>query len=155
MVAKYNGTYKKTKKSFNWVAFVVWIISLIISLIPMYFELIKYINAYDELDIQFLKNCCINGDLMWAISTLLLFSLTDFVDFYCKQKKKSTNIENKYLILLLLGIVVFVIGEGTFLLLSILEIKETAMWPLYFCLPIIILSLVIATPLKIRFIKED
>lgn len=149
----YNGNYEKyevpKKGSFNWNALIYWLISLLISLLPMYIELIKFVNEHGQLKVQFLTNYIVNGDILWVFSTLLLFVLADS---HLKTRKKEKKwVKNLFLI----GCLVFVFIEATWLAFYFMDIVETVKWPLWIGSIMIALSLIIATPLKIEFIKED
>lgn len=152
MAGKYKGSYQKKlapkKDSFDWSALIYWLLSLLISLIPMYIELIKYLNQHEKIDIDFLKYYFVKGDILWVFSTLLLFVLMDLS--LKKRKKEKKWVKNTCLV----GRGVFLITEITWILFNTLNISDEVVWPLYIGVPLVILSLIISTPLKIEFIKE-
>lgn len=150
---RYTGSYEKVvdekESGFDWNALLYWLGSLIVSLIPLYLELIKYLNIHDEININFWSYYFIKGDILWVFATLLLFVL---VDSNAKKRKKEKKwVKNTFN----LGIVVFVFTEATFIIFNALNILDTKIWPLYIGVSLVIISLVISTPLKIEFIKED
>lgn len=150
---RYTGSYEKVpdekKQGFDWSALLYWLGSLIVSLIPFYLEVIKYLNIHDEINSNFWSYCFTKGDILWVFATLLLFVL---VDSNAKKRKKEKKWVNN---IFNLGVVVFVFTEATFIIFNILSIADTKIWPLYFGIPLVITTLVISTPLKIEFIKED
>ena len=81
MSNRYNGSYEietnDKNHGFDWSTLVFWIGSLLLSLIPMYIELIKYYNVNQEIDVEFWTHYFTKGDILWVFSTLLLFVLVD------------------------------------------------------------------------------
>ena len=151
MSNRYNGSYEMETNDknhgFDWSTLVFWIGSLLLSLVPMYIELIKYYNVNQEIDVEFWTHYFTKGDILWVFSTLLLFVLVDSKSKRRKEEKKWVKIVFN------VGIVLFAISEATFILFN--TIVEPAIWPLYIGIPIVITTLAISTPLKIEFIKED
>lgn len=148
---KYNGTYKKTTNTdnFDWGALISWLTSLVISFIPLYIELIKYLDQKGFVDFNFFTKAFIEGDVLWIFSTVLLFVLVDAII------KKRYNGKIWIKIFLIIGVLIFVIAEATWIAFLFIDIPDDAIWPLFFLIPISIFSIVISTPLKIEFIKED
>ena len=150
----YRGSYKKEVSANEWTfdlsALIQWLITLLISFIPLYIELIKYLNTTGEIDRSFWISYFVKGDILWVFSTFLLFVL---MDFSIKKRKK----EKKWIkILFFAGVLVFIFTEATWIAFNILDIDEEAsVWSLYIGIPLIFLSLSISTPLKIEFIKEN
>lgn len=153
MKNNYKGTYERQEinntGSFNWKALIYWVVSLIVSLIPLYIELIRYLSIHQKIDLIFWNTCFVKGDILWVFSTLLLFVLVDSA--IKKRKNEKKWVEN----LSLVGILVFIITEATWIGFYLSDVAQDAVWPLYIGLPLIIVSMIISTPLKIEFIKED
>ncbi len=148
----YRGTYRKefskNKSTFDWSALIYWLMSLLISLIPLYIEFIKYLNVHGKIDINFWASYFISGDILWVFSTLLLLVLVD--SSIKKRKDEKKWVKN----LFFGGVVVFIFTEVTWIVFNFLDISE-ATWSLYIGIPLITMSIVVSTPLKIEFIKED
>lgn len=149
----YRGSYKKeisdNKGVFDWNALIYWLVSLIISLIPLYIEFIKYLNTNGKVDINFWTSYFVNGDILWVFSTFLLFALVD--SFNKKRKKEKIWVKN----LFVFGVLVFLATEVTWIVFNFLNIDAGAVWTLYIGIPLIMTTVVVSTPLKIEFIKED
>ena len=77
---------------FDWGTLVFWLGSLLLSLVPMYIELIKYYNLNQKIDVNFWTNYFTKGDILWVFSTLLLFVLVDSKSKRRKEEKKWVKI---------------------------------------------------------------
>lgn len=149
----YKGTYeRKTDEkngSFDWSALIYWLVSLLVSLIPLYIEFIKYFNSQGKIDSKFWTNYFVNGDILWVFSTVLLFALVD--SLIKKRRKEKKWVKN----LSVFGIFFFLLVEVTWIAFYCMTISVDNVWPLYVGVPLIVISMIISTPLKIEFIKED
>lgn len=149
----YNGKVHRTEKSnkisLNLNALIYWLCSLVISLLPLYISIIKYYNTAHTIDTAFWHNVFVSGDILWVFATVLLFSLVDSVSKKRRKEKEWTKF------LVLIGVVVFLLAEATWILFNNMEIAKDAIWPIYCGIILIVLIMLIATPLKIEFISED
>ena len=153
MGKKYKGTYEKQiekkNSSHDWSALIYWLGSLAISLIPLYIDIIIYFNSQKKIDSKFWTDCFVNGDILWVFSTVLLFAL--FESLTKKRRKAKDWIKN----LSIFGVVFFLIVEVTWIVFYFLPISIDEVWPLYVGVPLIVISMIISTPLKIEFIKIE
>lgn len=142
-----------SEPSFDWSALIIWIVSLIISMIPIYIAMLKYLTANNQLDFNFLKQCFMEDDIIWVFATVLLFALANSISKHLNKKKKTPNWIK---CVMPLGIVVFAIMETTWVVFKyVLNVPVTASWPVWLGIIFIVISLIISTPLQIDFIKED
>lgn len=134
---------------FNWTALGLWLLSLVISLLPFYISLFKYLSINNKIDLAFWNTEFIKSDVLWVFSTILLFALAD--SFSVKNDHDRTSIKA----FRILGFIIFMFSETTWILLSNFDISSNVYWPLILSLIFIVLILVFATPLKISFIKKE
>lgn len=148
----YNGEINRTqssnKISFNWKALIYWLCSLVVSLIPLYISIVRYYGEYQTIDTAFWKNAFVNEDILWVFATVLLFALADSVS------KKRTKEKQWTQIFIPIGFVVFLLTEVTWILFNNIIIKD-GLWPIYLGIILIVLTMILATPLKLEFINED
>lgn len=133
---------------FNGKALGLWIVSLVVSLVPFYISVFKYLSKYNTLDMNFWKTVFVKSDVLWVFSTVLLFALAD--SFLKKRHKNKVWLT----VFRIIGFAVFLFSESTWILLNSLSIDASAYWPLNFSVFFIVLILILVTPLKVEFIKE-
>lgn len=141
----------KGKEAFNWVAFFLWLVSLIISLIPVYISALKYLGSGKTLDINYWFQCVTKEDVLWVFATLLLFAL--FNSFISSMSTKRSFKKKPLHLLYIVSILVFVLIEATWICLKYF-VETVAAWPIYLGVFLAICSLIISTPLEINFIRN-
>lgn len=151
MKNKYTGKVKETNyninKKFNISALVLWICTLLISLLPVGIEILIYLYNNNNIDNAFWLNCFVNGDLLWTFSTLVLFSV---MNYFTRRKLSKFNS------LAIAGITIFIIIEAIWLVFRYcLTLKDNVTWPITLGAVCVILSLIVATPLQIDFIRSE
>lgn len=138
------------KPKFDWVAFLIWILSLLFSLVPIYISLIQHLIEFNgEIKGEFWFACFKEYDILWVFATVLLFCCTNQITNALKHPQKKSIIA-----LTVVGVALFGIIEATWIGFKYF-LKTYQAWPLYFGAVLIVLSLVIATPLQINFIKNE
>ena len=116
MKPQYNGQVQQEevdtegKKTFNWFAFFLWMISLIISLIPVYISALKYLGTEETLDIDYWFQCITKDDVLWVFATLLLFAL--FNSFISSMSTGRTLKKKTLYLLYMIAILIFVLIEA-------------------------------------------
>lgn len=137
------------KKEFDWSALLIWLCSLILSLLPIYFSILQYLNDKKTIDSAYWFKCITQDDVLWVIGTVLLFSLVNcFVS-----RKKGNRTKGWLKVFQILGIIVFVFLEGTWIFFKY-RVTEYAFWPIILGSVWMVLALAISTPLQIDFIKN-
>ncbi len=151
----YSGTgltREKVKKAngLDGVSLVWWFCSHFISLLPLYISIIKWSGEGKTLNVDFWKKCFLREDILWVFSTILLFSLTDAI---LKNHRENRSL-CRYLIPI--GLLVFLLIETTWIVFDyILPSSIGGLWPLYLGIFLSILSILVSTPLKISYMKEE
>lgn len=151
MKSTYTGKVKETKRNinneFNKSALVLWICTLFISLIPVGIEMLTYLSVNDKIDNVFWLKCFVEGDLLWTFSTLVLFSV---MNYFTRRKLSKFNL------LAIIGITIFIIIEAIwFVFRYSVTLKDGVTWPIIVGAICVIVSLIIATPLQIDFIRSE
>lgn len=140
---------EKGKNKFDWVALLVWLGSLVLSLLPIYLSVLHYLNVNKTIDLQYCFKCITQDDILWVFGTVLLFSLVN-----CFVSRKKGNDKKEWVgIVLVLGVIVFCFLEGTWIFFKY-SVTEYATWPIVLGSILMILTLIISTPLQIDFIKD-
>lgn len=140
------------KKAFNWFAFFLWMISLIISLIPVYISALKYLGTGKALDIDYWFQCITKDDVLWVFATLLLFSL--FNSFTSSMSTRRVFKKKVLYFLYMVAVFIFVLIEATWICLKYF-VETVTIWPVYLGVFLVICSLIISTPLEINFIRNE
>lgn len=154
---EYNGKVveeskaKAAKGKFNWLALLLWLISLAISLIPIYIPLVQHlIDTNGVVTNDFWFACFKEYDILWVFATVLLFSCVNQVTIerkYAKPKKRVIS-------LTVLGLFFFAVLEATWIVFKYwLDAYQT--WPITVGTVLIVVSMIIATPLQIDFIVNE
>lgn len=154
---EYNGEVveeskaKAAKGKFNWLALLLWLVSLAISLIPIYIPLVQHlIETNGEVTNDFWFACFKEYDILWVFATVLLFSCVNQVTIerkYAKPKKRVIS-------LTVLGLFFFAVLEATWIVFKYwLDAYQT--WPITVGTVLIVVSMIIATPLQIDFIVNE
>lgn len=143
---------KEGNKAFNWLAFFLWMISLIISLIPVYISALKYLGSGKALDVDYWFQCITKDDVLWVFATLLLFAL--FNSFISSMTTKRRIKKNRLHFLYIIAVLIFVLIEATWIGLKYF-VETVAVWPINLGVVLIICSLIISTPLEINFIRNE
>lgn len=157
MKSQYSGQVLKKEvdveanKAFNWFAFFLWMISLIISLIPVYISALKWLGSNKALDIDYWFQCITKDDVLWVFATLLLFAL--FNSFTSSMSTKRSFKKRLLHFLYIIAVLIFVIIEATWICLKYF-IETVAVWPVYLGIFLMCCSLIISTPLEINFIRN-
>lgn len=135
---------------FNFIALICWIAALVLSLIPVYIELVPHlIKNNGVIAKEFWFACFKEYDVLWVFSTVLLFSLVNHLSKPKSQKKKGIIIA-----LSIIGAVFFAFLEATWLLYKYL-LGDFQMWPISLGTILIVVAMIVATPLQIDFIKTE
>lgn len=155
---KYTGEVIKKKKSvkkkslydiFDWAALTNWFLSLFFALIPFPFTIIARLANNEVVDFNVFQDIVLHGDFIWIFATLLLFAWFD--SFSKRKTKKSFWID----IIRGLGLLCFVFAEGLWVLYSFIgDIKSNGLFLTVLGVLVSACCLLIATPLKIDFIKR-
>ena len=154
---EYNGEVveeskaKASKGKFNWLALLLWIISLAVSLVPIYIPLVQHlIETNGEITDDFWFACFKEYDILWVFATVLLFSCINQVTIERKYKKSKNLVKS----LFALGIFLFLVLEATWIVFKYwLDVYQS--WPITFGSVLIVISMIIATPLQIDFIVNE
>ena len=70
-------TKKKSRKHFDWLKLIIWYIGVIISLVPIFIEALRYLASNTTLDKRFALKVCTKGDVLWILATLLILTLVE------------------------------------------------------------------------------
>jgi hypothetical protein len=137
---------------FDWLAFGIWIFSLVVSLLPIYLLLLSHLKQSGTIDVNFAFKCFVTEDTIWVFSTVLLFTLANcFVQSIRKRKTRPWAV-----FLMLFGTFVFIVSEITWVYFkSNMTVESVIIWPIWVSIILIVVSLVISTPLQINFIKGE
>lgn len=142
------------KGQFNWIALLVWLGSLIVSLVPIYLSALKYLIENNVIDLKFWFKCFTADDILWVFSTVLLFSLVNyFAKLYPGTAKKHSK-SNLSLGLFVFGWIIFVFAEATWLFFKYV-LKSFSTWPIVLGVIWVIIIMLISTPLQIDFIRSE
>lgn len=138
----------KTNVRFDWVAFFLWITSLLISLLPVFLAVLENIGEAEKFDAAFWLRCIKDNDILWVFGTFLLFAFVNSI--ICKKGKKQ-GLANG--ILYSVAIVLFVFIEGAWMYLRGWDYNfvDGLFWT---CIGLICFAIAISTPLEISFIKS-
>jgi len=134
---------------FNWKAFVLWIISLIVSLLPLYISFFRYLFIHDKIDIVFWNTVFVKSDVLWVFSTVLLFALVDSFSVRTNHDKKWIKTFR------IIGLVLLMFSEAIWILISNIEIPPNVYWPLRITIFLIVFLLIISAPLRVSFIRKE
>lgn len=139
------------KPRFDWTALELWIISLLISMLPVYISMLRYLGEHGGLDMAYWFQCITKEDVLWVFATLLLFSF--FNSLASALKIKRRNGKKRSMGLYIWAGFIFVVTEATWLGLKYLVITP-ARWPIYLGMGLMACSLAIAIPLEVDHIKN-
>lgn len=139
---------------FNWIALMVWIFSLLVSLIPLVVYAGQYVKENGELDLAFCYQALFDNDIMWVFSTVLLFCLMNEILLVFSRKEKNLPVKAFVRPLIIVGFFIFVLTEAIWLIIKLLSFDNKPTWALVAGGIMVVISMVIATPLQINFIKE-
>ncbi len=139
------------KGKFNWFALLLWLISLAISLVPIYIPLVQHlIKTNGVITADFWFACFKEYDILWVFATVLLFSCINQITIERKYVKSKTAVWCLFVI----GILLFVVLEATWIVFKYwLDAYQS--WPITFGTILIVISMIIATPLQIDFIVNE
>lgn len=143
----------KRKNQFNGGALLIWLISLVISLIPNYISVLSYLDENGHIDMAFWFQCFTKDDVLWTAATLLLFSLINCFSRYNYESKQISESKTNFF-LFVIGIFVFVLTEATWLFFKY-SLQSIAAWPISLGSGLAIAAMIISTPLQINFIKNE
>ena len=170
MKNQYTGTVRsertKAKQPLKWISFSSWLFSIVVSLIPIYLILLRHLGENKGIVLrEFAFRCLVIEDTLWIFSTLLLFSIIDYVikyiDILNRNKAKKTKNQSfgnvGHIILILIGAICFFTTELTWLYFELtFDLNSAAVgWPIWFSIALIFISLMVATPLQINSLKGD
>lgn len=147
----YSGENQAGNLKFNWRALVVWLLSLPISLVPVYIALVQHLDQTNgTITDDFWLACFKQYDVLWVFATILLFSCMNHFAIRRRQGRSKGFITA----LRVLGGFLFVFLELTWLSFKYLL---THYQPWVGCLgtTLIIVAMIIATPLQVNFIKSE
>ncbi len=74
------------KVHFDWKGFGLWVLSLLLSMMPVYIAVLKHCMAGEAFTLEFIIECYGEHDVLWAFGTVLLFCC-----FNIFSKKQNTN----------------------------------------------------------------
>ena len=170
MKNKYTGTVRsertKSKRPLKWISFVSWLISIVFSLAPIYLILLRHLSENEGIVLrEFAFRCFVIEDTLWIFSTLLLFSIINYVikciDALSRNKTKKTKNQSFgnawHIILILIGAVCFLTTEFTWLYFELtFDLNSVVLgWPIWLSVALIFISLMVSTPLQINSLKGD
>lgn len=102
-MTKYDGKIKRNKRKVrrkhhtNWKLLIIWFISVLISFIPVFLDILVYTGNNATLTTSYWISACLHGDILWIIATILVLSIMDYI----------TDVTNKNNELLIVGIVLW------------------------------------------------
>lgn len=140
----------KRKGKFNWLSLSVWLISLVLSLIPIYLSFLQHLEEYGVINDQFWFDCFIEYDILWVFATFLLFTCINPITRMISRKSSPGWVTG----ITILGFVLFIFTEATWLFFKY-KVTSFAAWPITLGFVLIALTIVISTPLQINFIKSE
>lgn len=140
----------RKKGKFNWVSLCVWLISLVISLIPIYVSLLQHLQKYGSINDLFWFNCFTQYDILWVFATFLLFTCINPITRIISHKPHAGWATG----LTVFGCVLFIFTEATWLFLKY-EVISYASWPITLGFVLVLMTVTISTPLQINFIKSE
>lgn len=160
-MANYSGSVKEQKKTvreipkLNWVALIIWIGSILASLIPIYVHvLIWRLNSENEKIAlgQLIFDCITKQDMLWIFSTVLLFAIVNCaVNYFAGQHKKMAKVTGA---LIAVGVALFVFMEITWAVFKYFT-SEYITWVVVLSVLLMFAALVISTPLQIDSLKDE
>ena len=158
---EYNGTIesgksKLDKPKFDWISLVVWVASVVVSMIPIYLLLIPHLEENNgKIQKAFWFSCFKEYDMLWIFATVLLFACVNQVTSLRRKSKLGINNKQKDWqdILVITGFIVFAFVEATWVAFKYVLV-EYQTWPIWIGTALILFSVAIATPLQINFISN-
>ena len=146
-----SGWARPAKPKFNWPALVVWLISLPISLIPIYIVLVEHlIQNNGAITNYFWLACFKNHDVLWVFATVLLFSCMN----HFTVRKRAGKSKGLITALRVLGGLLFLLLETTWIIFKYVLVDYQP-WTVWLGAGLSIAAMIIATPLQIDFIKIE
>ena len=140
----------KEKWQFDWVAFLLWLLTLIFSLVPVYISTLKYLGQKGYLDEEFWFECITKNDILWIFATLILFALfNSFINYRTNSLKKN---KSTLIVLYIIALFAFAIVNATWFCLKYF-VEKPATWAIWVGVVLMICSLAISTPLEINSIS--
>lgn len=150
-----SGNIQLNEPKFNWIALLIWISSLIISLVPIYIPLIQHLDKHNgQITSEFWFACFKEYDILWVFATVLLFSCVNHVTGMCKNIKSGKSSPNSITALTIAGLMLFAVIEAVWIAFKYF-LNTYQSWPIYCGSVLILLSIIIATPLQINFIMNE
>lgn len=141
-----------SKVGFDWKALGLWLLSIVISLIPVYITILNQIRLGKPLGTEFWFECYGEYDVLWVFGTVLLLCC-----FNIFSKNSSTKQSGKTLAVV--GLVFFAFLEATWLCFKYLNFENTTPEGLARLVALgnvlIIVAVLISTPLQVNFIKSE
>lgn len=154
---KYNGEVisededKARKGKFNWSALGFWLLSLVISLIPIYISLVQHlIKTNGVITSEFWFACFKDYDILWIFATVLLFSCMNQLTI----KRKIVKSKRFVKVFTIIGFCLFAFLEATWIVYKYWLVHFQS-WPISFGAFLIVTAMIVATPLQIDFIKYE
>lgn len=142
---------KVRKGKFNWSALGFWLLSLVISLIPIYISLVQHLIKTDGvITHEFWFACFKEYDILWIFATVLLFSCMNQLTIERKIRESKRLLKTFTII----GFGLFAFLEATWIVYKYWLVNFQS-WPITFGTILIIAAMIIATPLQIDFIKYE
>lgn len=141
---------KAKKGKFNWQALGIWLLSLVVSLIPIYIALVKHlIQTNGKIASDFWFACFKNYDVLWVFSTVLLFSCMNQLT----NKQKTGKPKGIIKAFTIFGFCLFAFLEATWIIYKYC-LFNFQFWSVSWGAILIIMAMIVATPLQIDFIKD-
>ncbi len=160
MDKNYNGKLERCeikpyKSHFNVWGFLFWILSLFISLIPIYINMIGYYDQNGEINKMFLFLCFTEYDALWVFTTFLMFILFDAISMWIHNKLKVDRSTNK---LIIFAIIVTILTEATWIALRCTNFKNPLVhidWVNWLGCIEIVLTILLSAPIRIYLLKKE
>lgn len=140
------------KHSIGWALF-FWILSLLISLLPICFNMIDYYDQNNAIDKVFLFMCFTEYDGLWIFTTFILFVMFDWLCLWIHKKYKL----GKFTICIAVAAVITAITEATWIVLRFVKFDNPAIhinWINWVGVIEVVLTIVCAAPVRIHSLKR-
>ena len=148
----YKGTITKTYEDKDikpdFMPLFVWVIGVVISLFPLFTDIIVHLSKGENLDKHFWLLMCLRGDLLCIMATMLVLTVMDIFKTYNEKKGRTETV----LALLAMGLCCFLFAAWT-LFKYVFPDSYDGDLPIVMVLVFAAISVIISSTLQIK-LKE-